>query len=168
MPTLLLMRHAKSDWSDPGCSDHDRPLNPRGKRDAPRMGRWLKQQGLHPVRIVTSSAKRARKTATRVAQSFERDLPTDIRSELYHASPEMWVDVLAELPSDADCVLAVGHNPGLEELLHELVGRYERMPTAAIAVLDVGSRGWETFSDPEPAVSLRAIGRPKELRDEEF
>ena len=85
MKTLLLMRHAKSSWDDPDVADHDRPLNKRGKKDAPRMGQWLAEQGLTPEVIVTSTAKRARKTAELVAESCGCQREPIVLPELYHA-----------------------------------------------------------------------------------
>lgn len=163
MPTLLLMRHAKSDWSDEGRPDHDRPLNKRGKQDAPRMGRWLAKQGLVPARIVTSSARRARKTADGVREGLEAEVPIEMRDELYHSSAPHWRRVLAEFSPDDSCVLCIGHNPELQELVDSLVGRHERMPTAAIACLEVQGEGWSTFGSEAPDVMLRVVWRPKEL-----
>lgn len=163
MPTLLLMRHAKSDWGGADVPDHDRPLNERGKRDAPRMGRWLAAQRVAPTRIVTSSARRARKTADRVVEGLRTPVPIELRDDLYHAPLERWLLVLTRLPAEAECVLCIGHNPGLEALIERLLGRHEPMPTAAIACLTVGPAGWTTFQDERPDVSLRALWRPKEL-----
>ncbi|MCA9055954.1 MAG: histidine phosphatase family protein [Planctomycetaceae bacterium] len=166
MPTLLLMRHAKSDWSDASCPDHDRPLNARGKRDAPRMGRWLAEQSLGPTRIVASSAKRARKTADRVVSGLAGEVPIEVREDLYHATADHWLSVLAELPGDANCVLCIGHNPGLEALLERLTGNHERLPTAAIACLDLHGEEWSAIVSAPEGVSLRAVWRPKEIHSE--
>ncbi|MFG0335704.1 MAG: SixA phosphatase family protein, partial [Maioricimonas sp. JB049] len=84
MKTLLLMRHAKSSWADPSKADHDRPLNARGKRDAPRMGQWLLEQNLVPDRIVSSTARRARKTASRVASGCGYTAEIVHERALYH------------------------------------------------------------------------------------
>lgn len=163
MPTLLLMRHAKSDWGDDNLPDHDRPLNDRGKRDAPRMGRWLAEQGLAPAFVMTSSAKRAQKTTVRVVRELGCDVYVEVRHELYLADVETWLSVLAELPADADCVLCVGHNPGLEALVERLTGRKERLPTAAIAWLHRSNGSWDDLSAIQTPLELRIVARPKEL-----
>ena len=85
MKTLLLLRHAKSSWKDGDLDDHDRPLNKRGKRDAPRMGQLLRDQDLLPELILTSSARRCRKTAEHVIQSSGYRGETRITGELYEA-----------------------------------------------------------------------------------
>jgi phosphohistidine phosphatase len=165
MPTLLLMRHAKSDWGN-ALKDHDRPLNDRGKRDAPRMGRWLITQAMRPAWILTSSAKRARKTTDKVVEVLGSDVYVEVREDLYLATPEHWVEVLGELPAAADPLLCVGHNPGLDDLLNRLTGKSEHLSTAAIAWIDVPGRSWSEIEAPEPVCTLRALWRPRELPSE--
>jgi len=161
--TLFLMRHAKSSWDNPAWSDHDRPLNERGIRDAPRMGRLLEEQGGPPSLIVSSTATRARDTAVRVAEAcrYQGEIVLDPR--LYHASPGDWKDVLRSLPDSHYRVLCVGHNPGLEELLRKWTGDIVEMPTAAIAVADIHATNWSDYD--RRSVSLSAVYRPKELED---
>ena len=110
MKTLLILRHAKSSWADPGMADHDRPLNARGKRDAPRMGRLIAEQGLHPDIIVSSTAKRARSTAKRVIEAGGLTCPKCLLDELYLAAPETYINTLRQLDDTSQRVLAVGHN----------------------------------------------------------
>lgn len=162
MKTLLLLRHAKSDWANDSLSDHDRPLNKRGKDDAPRMGRVLRSEGLIPDAIVTSSAVRAASTAKIVAKAagFEGAVQQDPR--LYHADPEAYLEVAAETDDGIECLLLVGHNPGLEELVEALAGHYERMPTAALACFRVDISRWAEI-DPDSKAELVAVWRPKEL-----
>jgi phosphohistidine phosphatase len=167
MPTLLLMRHAKSDWGDADLPDHERPLNDRGKRDAPRMGRWIAAQGLEPTCLVTSSARRAQKTTERVVEELPCDVYVEVRKSLYLAGVEQWLEVLGDLPADAACVLCVGHNPGLEALILRLTGQSERMSTAAIACLDVSNGGWSELAAGTATVAVRAVWRPKELPEED-
>ena len=167
MPTLLLMRHAKSDWSEASCPDHDRPLNPRGKRDAPRMGRWLAGQSLIPDRILASSAKRARKTAERVVSGLQVAVPIETREDLYHATADHWLSVLRELPRDANCILCIGHNPGLEALLERLTGHYERLPTSAVACLALDGDDWSLIASAPDGLTLRCVWRPKEIEPEQ-
>ncbi len=166
MPTLLLMRHAKSDWGQPGRTDHDRKLNERGQRDAPRMGRWLIQQNLLPDWVITSSARRAKKTTKRVVKAFESDVYVEVLDNLYLASVETWLNVLAGLPAEAGCVLGVGHNPGLEHLVEALTGQSPRLSTAAIACIDIPGDDWSVLAQRPVMATLRALWRPKELPEE--
>src|SRR3954467_7006421 len=122
MKTLLLMRHAKSSWKDDSLDDHDRPLNKRGKRDAPRMGELLREQKLVPDYIVSSSARRARKTADAVALAAEFRGETRITGELYMVQPGKMLEVLSQTPEAYNSVLLIAHNPGAEELLEQLTG----------------------------------------------
>lgn len=159
MNTLLLMRHAKSSWDDPALADHDRPLNKRGKQDAPRMGRWLRDADLVPDLIVTSSAKRARKTARLVAEACGYDGELLIRPELYHAPPDVWAAVVRALPDTASRVLCVGHNPGLEATLAAWTGQAVAMPTATIAHLRMDAPSWSDFGD-NTTVTLEGVQQP--------
>jgi phosphohistidine phosphatase len=162
MKTLLLMRHAKSSWSDSELADHDRPLNNRGERDAPRMGRWLADQPLLPDVVIASTALRAVQTATAVCQAAGHTGDFVEFPELYHADVAAWTAVLQQIPDGVGSVLAIGHNPGLEELVETLNNDWERMPTAAIAWFELAIDDWAEFRPTGPA-TLRAIWRPKEL-----
>jgi phosphohistidine phosphatase len=141
---LLILRHAKSAWDTPAETDYDRPLNGRGKRDAPRVGGWLRDQGLHPDHVVASPARRARQTARRACKvlDFDRDA-IDWQPDVYLADVPTLLDVLAGCPATARRVLLIGHNPGLEELLAFLVAPLapppdgKRLPTATVARLDL-------------------------------
>src|SRR5437764_1082292 len=117
MKTLLLLRHAKSSHKDADVDDHERPLNKRGKKDAPKMGRLLKDEGLMPDLIVASTAKRCRKTAEHVIAASGYRGETRFCGEIYEAHASTLVDFLAQLGSEAKRVLFIGHNPGMEELL---------------------------------------------------
>lgn len=138
------MRHAKSSWADQGLSDHQRPLNKRGKRDAPRMGQYLADQELVPDRVLSSTAVRARQTAELLidhCSGLERD-QLDTVDELYHGYPDDYFSQLRTLTDDLQTVMMVGHNPGLEELVLRLSDSYERMPTAAIACFETDVKSW--------------------------
>lgn len=163
MKTLLLMRHAKSSWSDSGLADHDRPLNSRGERDAPRMGRWLAEQGLLPDIVIASTALRAVQTAQAVREAAGHNGDFVEYAELYHADTAAWTAVLRQLPDAAESVLAIGHNPGLEELVEVLHREWERMPTAAVAWFELAIDAWSEFP-PSGTATLRALWRPKELQ----
>lgn len=162
MKTLLILRHAKSSWSNMRLSDHDRPLNDRGRRDAPRMGQLLRDEDLIPDLIITSSAERALTTAELVALNCGYEEALLVTRHLYHAGPEEYVEVLREQGGEAHTVMVVGHNPGMEDLLDYLTGEDERMPTAALAQVSLPLGAWREM-DLEVSGTLQNLWRPKEL-----
>lgn len=145
MKTLLILRHAKSSWNYPELSDYDRPLNKRGKRDAPRMGKHLRQVGLVPDRILTSSAKRARKTANKVAKASGYTRKVKKLDALYDSLSGIYFETLQALPDKYQRVMVVGHNPTMEQLVNHLTGQIKRMPTAALAHIELPIEHWETL-----------------------
>lgn len=150
MKTLILLRHAKSSWGNATLGDHDRPLNARGKHDAPRMGRLLVDQDLIPDLIVSSTAVRAADTADLVALAAGYEAEIVYTGRLYHAAPETYLELASELSDQVNTVLMVGHNPGIEELVEELSGYGEHMPTAAMIVFEVGIESWRELSAESP------------------
>jgi phosphohistidine phosphatase len=162
MKTLLLLRHAKSSWDEPGLDDHDRPLNKRGRKAAPRMGQLLRDEGLVPDAVLSSSALRARDTAGAVCEAIGNEGGVDERHDLYLAAPGTYLRAVRELPDEAERALVVGHNPGLEDLLEALCGRSHRMPTAALAVLELPVKHWSELELDGHARCLR-VWRPKDL-----
>lgn len=142
MKTLLILRHAKSSWKQPGLADHDRPLNRRGNRDAPRVGLLLSRQALTPDLIVSSTAERARSTAAQVADGSGYGGEVELDRQLYLAEPEAIVDAVRSLGGEASRVLVVGHNPGLQELVARLTGSDEVLPTAALARIELPIAEW--------------------------
>ena len=146
MKTLLIMRHAKSSWNYPELSDYDRPLNKRGKRDAPRMGKHLSQAGLMPDRILTSSAKRARKTASKVAKSCGYTGKVKKLGALYDTVPGVYFETLQTLQDKYQTVMVIGHNPTMEQLVNHLTGQIERMPTATLAHIELPIQHWSTLN----------------------
>ncbi|REJ87389.1 MAG: histidine phosphatase family protein [Planctomycetota bacterium] len=162
MKTLLVMRHAKSSWDNPDLLDHQRPLKKRGLRDAPRMGRWLVEHELMPDLIVSSPAVRARTTAELVAEACHCDEAIRIVDDLYPGSPRDWIAAAAAIREGVNRLLMVGHNPGIEDFLETLTGEFVRMPTAAIARLDVTIDDWSTFN-VDGNVTLVDAYRPKEI-----
>ena len=163
MKTLLIMRHAKSSWKEPASNDHDRPLNKRGKNDAPRMAKLLREKQLRPELILTSSAKRARKTAATVAEMANCAGGSGVTRALYMAEPEAYFRLLNDLPASYNCVLVVGHNPGIEEFLAVLCGEEVTMPTAAVAQVSLSIDDWSDLS-PETKAKLVDVWRPRELK----
>ena len=162
MKTLLLLRHAKSSWDEPAIPDHDRPLAKRGKKDAPRMGRLLQEKGLQPDLVLCSTAKRARKTAKAFTKAcgFKKDV--QLQSEFYPGTPSDYLTALAALPGDPSCVLLVGHNPGMEDLLYMLTGDHSPMPTAALARVSLPISSW-TEMHMGTRGQLEALWLPRDL-----
>ncbi len=154
--TLVLLRHAKSDWSG-GETDRLRPLAERGRRQAPDAGRWL---AAHLDRIdlaVVSPARRARDTWDLVAAELDTPPPTRTDDRVYAASEPELLDIVRELPDGVGTAVLVGHNPGIEDLVSLLTGEASAMPTSALAVLTIPG-SWSA-AGPESA-TLRAAGRP--------
>ncbi len=162
MKTLLIMRHAKSSWNYPELADYDRPLNARGKRDAPRMGQYLRQEELIPDRILTSSAKRARKTANKVAKLCGYTGKVKKLDALYDTVPGVYFEILQALPDTYERVMVVGHNPTMEQLVTHLTGEIKRMPTAAIAHIELAIQSWKTL-DLYTKETLVNLWTPKTL-----
>jgi phosphohistidine phosphatase len=162
MKTVLLMRHAKSSWSDGGLDDHDRPLNKRGRSAAPKLGRLLLEADLTPDLVMPSTARRARETAELVAQAadYEGELvPTE---DLYLAAPSVYMEEIARLAEQVTLPLLIGHNPGIGELVGWLTGQEVAMPTAALAVVDLEGDCWVDAAQGHTG-SLRDYWIPREL-----
>jgi len=145
MKQLLLLRHAKSSWSDDATPDFARPLAPRGERDAPAMGERLRSHGVTITRIVSSPALRARRTAELVAAALghsEHDV--QLVPELYLAAPRTILDVVARQIDAVDSLLIVGHNPGLTELANGLLPELDLddLPTAGVVALRCHTPHW--------------------------
>lgn len=147
MKTLLILRHAKSSWKFPDLSDHDRPLNRRGKRDAPRMGRLLKEKGLVPDLVISSTATRAKDTATAVAKhSGYKGRKINFES-LYAAEPAAYLTVLRDVADNYEQVLIVGHNPSVEELIETLTGEIHIIPTCTLVQIEFDIEKWSVILD---------------------
>lgn len=162
MKTLLILRHAKSSWDNAQLTDYERPLNSRGKIDAPRIGQLLREQELVPDLIITSSAERALATAEAVALASGYEQEIQATRSFYHADPEAYFEVLCQLDDVHERVMVVGHNPGVEELVEELTDLWEQMPTAALAQISLPIDHWHEFEDGTTG-DLVNLWRPKEL-----
>jgi phosphohistidine phosphatase len=158
---LYLLRHAKSSWDDPGLDDHDRPLAPRGRKAAARMGEYLRASQAQISLVLCSSAVRTRQTLELLAPPGE----VQIEPELYQASSGQLVERLRRIPETADAVLLIGHNPAIQDLAVGLTGSAtdlgsRKFPTAALAIL--------TFAGAWPELDrgraeLAEFVTPKEL-----
>lgn len=140
--TLILMRHAKSDWAHSGLADHDRPLNARGAGDAPAMGDWLRAQGYMPDEVLCSTATRTRQTL----EGMSLTAPVRFLPALYHADKDTMLETLQQATGKA--VLMVGHNPGIAAFAADLLAhapdhpRFDDYPTSATLVARFKIESW--------------------------
>lgn len=144
---LILTRHAKSAWDNPAVSDHDRPLNARGRRSALELGEWLHSRGYEPDQVFCSTAARTRETwAIAALAPLEVTPKIDYLDALYHASPDVMLKHLGR--ATRDTVMMLGHNPGIAEFARLLAARapnhpdFARYPTAATLVVDFQIGSW--------------------------
>jgi len=151
MLRLMLLRHAKSDWSAAGTPDHERTLNRRGRETAPLMGRYMARERLLPALVLCSTAARTRQTCDLVTAEFPHHLPIRYERRLYEASPETIIKVIAATSNDVHTLLVIGHNPGLQLVALTLANRThakqreklrEKFPTAGLAVIDFDAKAW--------------------------
>ena len=174
MASLLVLRHAKSESPHGAPADHDRPLAPRGLRDAPRMALHLAHAAPRPSRILCSTALRTRQTLDAVLAALPAPLPrVCLDPELYLATAGRLLTLLRALPAETSHVLLVGHNPGLEQLVQGLTGEAEPaararldegLKTATLAVLEL-PRSW---AELRPASArLTALVRPRDLDEDD-
>jgi phosphohistidine phosphatase len=167
MVTILLLRHAKSRWDEPGVADHDRGLAPRGLRAAPRMGRWAKANTALPDRVLCSTAKRAAETARLFLDAAGIDPPVESVAQIYEASAATLLQ-LVQAQAGTGRMLLVGHDPGIHDLALMLAGQGvdarldAKFPTAALAVIGFDAAGFDGVRPGEGR--LAAFVRPKDLR----
>ncbi len=163
MKRLFVLRHAKSSWDHPELSDFQRPLSERGKKAAPFMGELMLGKEFEPEIILSSPAERAKKTAELVKEYALIQAKIVFDESIYGAGTNSLVHILAETDKDFRSVMIVGHNPGFEGLVQVLSGKYERMPTAALAVIDLDIGNWDEIESG--CGKLIEILRPKEQGD---
>lgn len=162
MKTLLLLRHAKSSWDDSSIPDFDRPLAPRGKRDAPRMGKEFAARGPVPDLVVSSPAQRARDTTTLFLHAAKIETQLRFEDKIYEASTPELIALVRKLPDTARSVLIVGHNPGFEELIARLTKSRKTVPTCSLARIDFDGETWEAAEDGSGKLAWQL--NPKELQ----
>lgn len=143
MKTLLLMRHAKATWDHDHWPDFERPLNPTGEADAPRMGRRMIQADLKPDAIFCSSARRTMQTAELVAEELGIPQLIQSKADLYLCPVSVWEDLIHRMSPELGCVLCVGHNNGIEDLVSSLLKKRRSFPTAGLAKVELST--WAGF-----------------------
>ncbi|HNP65649.1 MAG TPA: histidine phosphatase family protein [Woeseiaceae bacterium] len=161
MKTLTLVRHAKSSWEDSSLSDRERPLNRRGERDAPEIGRRIGGHGIRPSLIISSPAVRAWETARIIAREINYPIEFLQRENtLYLASLDTLLDTVVAQDEGFNNLMLVGHNPGLTEFANFLVpGICDNLPTAGIFSVEVESDDWSLYT--RPVTRLAVYDYPK-------
>ena len=171
MKTLGLYRHAKSDWNDARARDFDRPLNSRGRKGAVVMGKYIAAHGIDWQRVIASPAVRVAQTIEIGSEAAGITIPVIWDRRIYLASSAILLDLLREVKGDPRSILRVGHNPGLEDLIFDLVPDdgssplrdvvEEKYPTAAYAVLELDIDDWAKAS--EGCARLVHLMRPRDV-----
>jgi phosphohistidine phosphatase len=160
---LIVMRHAKSAWDSDAPDDHSRPLNKRGRRDAPRVAARLAALGWEPELVVSSDAQRTRQTWKGMSDEFEGEVQTRFVRTLYLAGIDAVRIELAGVDDSIGTVLVLGHNPGWEEVVEQLSGEDHTMTTANAALLSVQADSWREALMLDSCWALEQIVRPREL-----
>jgi phosphohistidine phosphatase len=161
MKTLFLIRHAKSSWGAPALTDIDRPLNHRGKRDAPKVGERLARRPVKPDLILSSPATRALTTAQIIAKKLDykrKNIVVDDR--LYAVEADELLGVIRRLDDRVDSVMLTGHNPELTGLAHRLSSEITHLPTCAVAEFTFDAKSWSRIGKDKPAKVV--LDYPKE------
>jgi phosphohistidine phosphatase len=167
MHALYLLRHAKSGWADPTLADRERPLAPRGRRDAKRIAKHLRRLGREPELVLCSSAARTRETLELVRPALGA-VEVKVEEELYAASCEELLARIRLVPHSVASVMLIGHNPGLHQLAltlasagDELERLKAKFPTAALATLTL-AKSWSRLAPAEATLAAYVV--PKQLR----
>jgi phosphohistidine phosphatase len=151
MKTLFLIRHAKSCWADMGIDDFDRPLNERGKKDAPEMAARLLKRNIPVDAFVSSTANRARKTCAAFMEAFH--IPKEkriLKEELYLAPPQGFLDIIKKLDDKIEHVAIFAHNSGITDFANSLTKvKVDNMPTCAVFAVKVNTNKWADFEKAE-------------------
>lgn len=159
---LLLMRHAKSSWSDGNQTDHERPLNERGRRAATAVGSALAARNLAPDTIWSSDSKRTRETAMRLIRAIPGAQTINYTPEFYHAGVETVLRACGREVEPVGALMLLGHNPGWGQLHEYFTGQYHDYPTGACTVLTRKKDGQNDWLDPA-AWSFKALILPRDL-----
>ncbi len=173
MKRLMLLRHCKSSWAEPGLADRDRALELRGKHDAIAMAETMLARDLTPDRILCSPARRTRDTLALLQEHLPADCPIDFLEELYSGPDLDYRGIIANTGGDAGRLLVIGHNPRIHVTAMELVGSGRRgeqdhlaakYPTGALAVIEFEARSWHAIT--EDSGRLVAFIRPRDVDGE--
>lgn len=161
MRRLMVLRHAKSSWSDGSLGDHERPLNERGRAAAAAMGRFMAEADLLPDVVLSSDSHRTRETVTLWSAAAAWDGPVEFLPELYHADVPTLLRAVAGLPEARCCPLVVAHNPGIAELVSSASNELVEVPTGTLAVLDAEVAHWSEVTASRLFTTLTK--RPREI-----
>jgi phosphohistidine phosphatase len=159
MPTLYLLRHAKSSWADESMRDFDRPLANRGREACAVIGEFIEEKGIEFDLVLVSTAVRTRETIALVKDraKFQAEVRYDER--IYEATTSQLLEVISQVENDRKSVLLVGHNPGIEDLLALLTGEHHQVTTATLAKIELNASAWS--ANLANAGTLDWIVRPK-------
>ena len=160
---LIVMRHAKSSWAEAGMEDHQRPLNERGRRDAPKVAQKLVEIGWQPDTVISSDANRTRETFALMSPEFENQVQAQFHNGLYLAGIKEVVAHVCDVPADIDTVLVLGHNPGWEYVVEHLSGETTTMKTATAALLEFDVDDWNDAIRCAGSWRLVDVIYPREL-----
>jgi phosphohistidine phosphatase len=152
LKTLILIRHAKSSWDDPTLPDFDRPLNDRGKKDAPKMAKRLADKKINIDAFTSSPAKRAKKTAELFIKEFDRDENEIILfPSLYHADVNDFFEAISVVDDKFKSIAVFSHNPGITSFANKLVekAQLDNMPTCSVFAVKADIKNWSKFKDAE-------------------
>ena len=149
MKKLILVRHAKSDWADPSLDDFDRPLNERGKRDAPVMAHRLVDKKIKVDGFIASPAKRAARTAKIFAEELgAKKKKIEFKGDLYLASPSTFYDVISKVDDELDTIAVFSHNEGITAFANDLTDtRIDNIPTCGVFAVKIETDSWKNFRE---------------------
>jgi phosphohistidine phosphatase len=166
--TLYLLRHAKSSWADPALADRERPLAPRGRRDAKRIAKHLAWLGIEPEHVLCSPSERTRQTLELIRPALGATSKVKLEAKLYAASADELLERIRAVPGSVASVMLIGHNPGLQDLALLLASagagleRLEaKFPTAALATLTLPEATWARLSHADAVLAAYVV--PKQL-----
>ncbi len=157
------MRHAKSSWKTDASTDHERPLNKRGRRDSPKVAAKLVELGWVPDYVLSSDSARTRETFKLMKEELDYSDAVDFRRELYHAGYQELRDAVRGLDAGVETVLVLGHNPGWDEALERLTGEEDELKTACAALLHRHADGWRDAMGGRGQWQQWMMIRPREL-----
>jgi len=163
MKRLIVMRHAKSDWDAEAPTDHARPLNKRGRHDAPRVAAKLVELAWQPTHVLSSDAQRTRETFELMTLSFEPPPTVEYLELLYHAGPDHLAGPIGTLSNETETALVLGHNPGWEQAVYWLTRKAVRLTTANAVLIESDVDLWSDVVRHAGNWHIKDIIRPKEI-----